>query len=140
MSKHAGNCSPSNTNKLRGRNLNINVSKEYVILRNGDVEWKMYKLLGSLLDTAEDIKRHKGFTIAAIKAKKDIFYSNMDVIMKMRAFNVYVDSIFLYNCELWDWQTLNVFHWRLLRTAVLSMSEMCEKLSNKIFEEKTLQV
>ena len=131
------------TNKLKARNLNINATKteEYVIVRNGDVKWKKCKLLGSLLDTAEDIVRRKGLAIAAIKAKKEIFYSDMDVIMKMRAFNVYVGSIFLYNCELWgltDTQrnSIDAFHRRLLRTAVLNV-RWPRKVSNVEVYERT---
>ena len=129
--------------KLQPRNLNINSSKteEYVVVRNGDEEWKKCKLLGTLLGTAEDIKRRKGLAIAAIKAKKDIFYSDMDVTLKVRAFNVYVGSIFLYNCELWGLtetqrDSIDAFHRRLLRTAVLNV-KWPRKMSNVEVYERT---
>ena len=85
--------------KLKPRSLNINLGKteEFVVTRNGEITWRKCKLLGSLLGTEEDIKRRKG----AIRSKRDVFYSNMDIVLKMRAFNVYIGSIFLYNSELW---------------------------------------
>ena len=122
--------------KLKPRNLNINLSKteEFVITRNGEIAWRKCKLLGSLLGTVEDIKRRKSLAIAAIRAKKDVFYSNMDIILKMRAFNVYVGSIFLYNSELWGLtqtqiDSIDAFHRRLLRTAVLNI-KWPKKVSN----------
>jgi hypothetical protein len=47
--------------KLRERNLNANPDKteEYKVKRGGNDNWKKCKLLGSLLDTPEDIKRRK---------------------------------------------------------------------------------
>ena len=63
---------------LATRNLQINESQteEYMIKRKGDESWKDCKLLGSLLDTGNDIKRRKGLAIGAINRMKHIFYSN----------------------------------------------------------------
>ena len=114
--------------RLAPRNLTVNISKteEYVVSRDGDKLWRKCKLLGSLLGTAEDIARRKGLASAAIQSKKDIFYSRMDTELKMRGFNCYVASIFLYNCELWgltqtQCDAIDAYHRRLLRTAVLNV-------------------
>ena len=74
------------------------------------------------------------FSLSFWSAKKDVFYSNMDIILKMRAFNVYVGSIFLYNSELWGLtqtqiDSIDAFHRRLLRTAVLNI-KWPKKVSN----------
>ena len=65
--------------KLKPRSLNINLGKteEFVVTRNGEITWRKCKLLGSLLGTEEDIKRRKSLAIAAIRSKRDIFYSNI---------------------------------------------------------------
>ena len=122
--------------KLKPRSLNINLGKteEFVVTRNGEITWRKCKLLGSLLGTEEDIKRRKGLAIAAIRSKRDVFYSNMDIVLKMRAFNVYIGSIFLYNSELWGLtkvqiDSIDAFHRRLLRTAVLNI-KWPKKVSN----------
>ena len=63
-------------------------------------DWKDCKLLGSLLDTDNDIRRKKGLAIGAINRMKHLFYSNkIDIKTKMRVFNCYVSSIFLYNVD-----------------------------------------
>ncbi len=51
--------------KLKESNLKVNNDKteEYKISSNGDPAWKKCKLLGSLLDSEEDIKRRKGLAI-----------------------------------------------------------------------------
>ena len=83
--------------KLENRNLTINESKSeyYEITRKGNEDWKKCKYLGSLLDTEKDIKRRKGLAIAAINNMKTIFYGNLELKTKIRAFNCYVSSIFL---------------------------------------------
>ena len=119
----------------RGLDVNDTKTEEYSISRGGDENWKCCKLLGSLLGTEEDIARRKALAVAAIRSKSDIFYSNLDIPMKMRAFNCYVGSIFLYNCELWGLtrsqkDAIDAFHRRLLRTAVLNV-RWPRKVSNE---------
>ena len=129
------------TERLKPRGLIINQSKteEYVIVRDGDDKWRKCKLLGSLLGTEEDIARRKGLAIAAIRQKSDIFYSRLDIPMKMRAFNCYVASIFLYNSELWGLtrtqeNAIDAFHRRLLRTAVLNVKWPKKMSNNEVYE------
>ena len=110
------------------RNLQINHTKteEFVIERNGCDKWRKCKLLGSLLDTNSDVKRRKGLAIAAINNMKSLFYGKISLNIKIRAFSCYVESIFLYNSELWSLTTsiensIDSFHRRLLRTACLNI-------------------
>ena len=82
---------------LAKRNLQINTSKteEFEIKRNGDNTWKSCKLLGSLLDTQNDIKRRKALAISTIHNMKYIFYGKLSIAIKLRAFDCYVESMFL---------------------------------------------
>ena len=114
--------------KLSLRNLTINDTKteKYEIKRNGKEDWKKCKFLGSLLDTEEDIKRRKGLAIAAINTMKEIFYGKLDLKIKVRSFNCYISSIFLYNSELWTITptieaAIDAFHRRLIRTSCLNI-------------------
>ena len=67
----------------RGLVVNETKTEEYSVSREGDDGWKRCKLLGSLLSTAEDIVRRKALAVAAISSKSEIFYSNLDIPMKM---------------------------------------------------------
>ena len=95
--------------QLATRNLTINTSKteEHKISRtNCDNSWKTCKLLGSLLDTENDIKRRKGLAIDALHKLKYIFNANkLSIATKVKAFNTYIDSIFLYNSDIWTLTT-----------------------------------
>ena len=91
---------------------------------NPHPDWKKCKLLGSLLDTESDIGRRKGLTLSSLQAYQFIFNSKrIGIDLKIRTFNVYSASIFLYNSELWtltDTQEKEIdsFHRRLLRKVV----------------------
>ena len=64
--------------------------------------WKNCKLLGSILDTENDIKRRKILTIDAMKKLNNVFNSaRINIQTKMRCFKAYINSVFLYNSELW---------------------------------------
>ena len=65
----------------------------------------------------------------------------MDTELKMRGFNCYVASIFLYNCEIWgltqtQCDAIDAYHRRLLRTAVLNV-RWPQKVTNVEVYEKT---
>ena len=65
-------------------------------------EWKLCKCLGSLLDTEADIQRRKGLAISSMRTLYLLFKSrNISQTTKIRIFEAYVSSIFLYNSELW---------------------------------------
>ena len=89
---------------LEQDNLQINHSKteEYDIKREGDEKWKKCKLLGSCLDTTKDIERRKGLAIAAYNKLEKFFKSRtVSQNTKLRMFDAYISSIFMYNSELW---------------------------------------
>ena len=69
----------------------------------GNDEWKKCKILGSLIGTEEDINKRKILAIEAYKALNSIFSSKKSISnkIKLRTFNSYVGSVFLYNSELW---------------------------------------
>ena len=115
--------------KLQQRNLHMNVTKteQYAITRGGDVLWKDCRLLGSLLDTDSDIKRRKGLAAGVICELKHIFFSKrLCTKTKVRVFDAFVTSIFMYNAELWSLtatkeKKIDSFHRRLLRKACLNI-------------------
>ena len=125
----------------RGLHINDTKTEEYKIQRKGNVDWKKCKLLGSLLDTENDIKRRKGLAIAAINTLKYIFNSSkLNIKTKLRVFNCYISSIFLYNSELWTLtktkeNQIDSFHRRLIRTSCLNI-----KWPNKISTTKLYEI
>ena len=89
---------------LKNRNLLVNESKteKYTVERNGSDQWKTCKYVGSLLDTQQDIKRRNSLANQSYISVKDI-YRNKDISLdtKLRIYNALIESIFLYNCEVW---------------------------------------
>ena len=58
--------------------------------------------MGSLLDTEKDINRRKIIEIDAFKTLNKIVDSTkISNTVKIRTFNAYFASVFLYNSELW---------------------------------------
>jgi len=108
---------------LKKRNLDINFNKteQYNINRHGDEEWKKCKYLGSMLDTETDIKRRKCLAIVAFNKYKSILTSKkLNIKTRIRLFNIYIGSVFLYNAELWFSSIkidniIDAFHRTLLR-------------------------
>ncbi|XP_064646185.1 uncharacterized protein LOC135499369 [Lineus longissimus] len=129
--------------QLKKRNLNVNETKteKHTITRNGNDEWKRCKLLGSLLDTEKDIKRRKGLTISTFNKLKNILQSSkIDLKTKLRVFNTYLRSIFLYNSELWTptaklEQEIDAFQRTLLRK--LLGIRWPQRISNEDLNKKT---
>ena len=77
-----------------------------------------------LLDTSYDIERRKGITLDSIQKFEYIYKSKrISTELKIRTFNTYTASIFLYNSELWAitdtlQDDIDSFHRRLLRRAI----------------------
>ena len=70
--------------------------------RQGSEKGKKCNLLGSLLDTEKDINRRTILAIDAFKTLNNIFdIRKISTAVKIRTFNAYVASVFLYNSELW---------------------------------------
>ena len=87
-------------------------------------KWKKCKLLGSYNDTETDIKHRKAIVINNMKNSKAIYSSkHLSIHTKVRYFNCFETSIFLYNCALWTLtpsqvKTIDSFHRRILRKAI----------------------
>ena len=81
-------------------------------------------ILGTMLDTSEDIKRRKRLAREAMDKIKYISRDRrLDIDIKMRAFNAYTSSVFLYNSETWTVNkttadSLDSYHRRLMRDAI----------------------
>ena len=92
---------------LENKNLIVNRGKteEFEIPKPpepNEPDWKKCKLLGSLLHTASDISRRRGLTVNSMKALQPIYKSkHISLMLKVRTFQAYGASIFLYNSELW---------------------------------------
>ena len=105
------------------RNLCINTDKteEYEVSRTGNDEWKKCKLVGSLIDTTCDINRRRGLALHAYNKLKKILKSRqVNPKLKVKVLNIYIKSIFLYNCEIWTItkeleNSIDVFQRTLLR-------------------------
>ena len=112
--------------KLKSRDLIINESKteEYSISKTSNPEWKKCKILGTILDTEKDINRRKILAIDALKCITDITKSSkISESLKIRTFNAYVASIFLYNSETWTLSltlqnNIDAFQRKLLRQSL----------------------
>ena len=64
---------------------------------------KKCKLLGSILDTGNNVTRRKILVINAMRKLSYIFNSTrISIQMKTRTFQTYIAPIFLYNSELWS--------------------------------------
>ena len=132
--------------QLKNYNLHINESKteEYKIGRDGPEDWKKCKYLGTLLYTGSDIIRRKGLAISAFNKLNHIFKNKkLSTRLKVRVFNAYVASIFLYNSELWTMTTalehkLNTFQRSLLRK--LLNIRWPQTISNRNLYEQTNEI
>ena len=115
--------------KLEKRDLKINTSKteRFEISRKGDDKWKNCKFLGSILQTDNDIKKRKSLAITAANKLHSIFRSKLiPQRTKLKTLTTYVQSIFLYNCEIWttshnNIQEIDAFHRRMIRQYVLNI-------------------
>ena len=128
--------------KLKDRNLIVNNSKteEYEVHREGTDDWHKCKYLGSHLHPESDIKRSKILAQSAYNKLKDAFESKkVSVATKNRLLTSHVQSIFLYNSELWTIMqkvesVIDVFQRNLLRQ-ILNV-----KWPKKISNEKLYQI
>jgi hypothetical protein len=125
-----GNCKKSIQNieqeiteKLKLRDLLINKSKteKINVNQNSDDNWKKCKYLGSFLDTKKDLSHRKQMSMIAFHKYNKILQSKkINLKTRMRIFDCYISSIFLYNSELWTItqkieNEIDVFQRKLLR-------------------------
>ena len=125
----------------KGLKVNKNKAKYYIITRQNH-QWKKCKLLETLLNSEEDIKRRK---ILAINAANNLrcFFENdkLAISLKLKLINTYIESIFLYNSETWTLtksmeESINAFQRRILRRYCFNIING-QKLSEiKIFTRK----
>ena len=86
--------------------------------------WKTCKLLGSRLDSETDIKCRKAQACKTLSEMSNIFQSkHLSLQTKLKQFKTYIETIFLYNSELWSLtpsedKKIDAFHRRLLRKAI----------------------
>ena len=133
------------TPKLTSRGLIVNESKneDYDITADGDEKWKKCKLQGSLLDTKTDIKRRKHLANSAYNKLKDVFEDKkLANKQKIRVFRACVESVFLYNGEIWTInkttnKMIDGYHRRMLRNAI--NIKWPNKISNEHLYKKTEQ-
>ena len=131
---------------LKDKNLKVNEGKteEYQIGKGESDDWKKCKYLGSLLDTEKDIKRRKILAIDAYRKLRNIFESKkISLEVKLRLMRSHIQSIFLYNCELWTLTKnleyeIDVFQRSILRR-ILDI-KWYDKISNKDLYSRTKEV
>ena len=111
------------------------------IIKDTTPNWKLCKILGSLLDSDKDFERRKALTLDAMKKYEHIFKSkHVGNKMKLRTFNMYIASVFLYNTEIWGINKvladkINSFHRRIIRYAI--NIKWPKRISNEKLREKT---
>ena len=129
--------------KLTDKGLQINDSKteRYKIDRQNN-DWKKCKLLGSLLDTEQDMQRRKSLAINAAN-NLNVFFKNdrLTIATKMNLIDTYIEPIFLYNSEKWattkkQEESIDTFQRTLIRKYVLQI-KWSEKISNEQLYLKT---
>ena len=134
--------------KLVQRGLKINESKteEYTNKRaNCDNRWRDCELLGSLLDTQNDIKRRKVLAINATNKLKHLFLNKgVTIRVKTALFKSYIIPIFLYNSELWTLtnsmqRKVDSFQRRIIRTFVLNVRWPTIVKNEEIFTKTKLE-
>jgi len=109
---------------LKDRNLFINESKteRFSIINKDDTDWKKCKIVGSYLGTEEDFKRRKTLTNYTFATIKPIFRDHhLTKKTKLRIFSALIESVFLYNSEVWTVtkpleRAIDVFQRQILRT------------------------
>eukprot|EP00794_Sanderia_malayensis_P019687 gene19687-biopygen13951 len=89
---------------LKKRKLNANPEKteKYAVRKNGDESWKNTKYLGSHFDTKKDIKRRTGIAYGTFNdIKRWLTSPRASLSNKIRRFEAFLSTIFLYNSEIW---------------------------------------
>ena len=80
----------------KGLKVNKNKTENYINRQNH--QWKKCKLLGTLLDTEEDIKTRKILAINAANNLRRFFEKDkLTINLKLKLINTYIEPIFLCN-------------------------------------------
>ena len=102
----------------------------------GNEEWRSSKLLGSLLESKNDITRRCMLgNIAFQKFKKVWSQSNVPIQKKLLVYEAQVVSVIMYNCSSWAapknyWHKLDVCHRNHLRS-IMNITWPKSMISNK---------
>ena len=121
--------------------MNKNKAKYYIITRQNH-QWKKCKLLETLLNSEEDIKRRKILAINAANNLRRFFENNkLAVSLKLKLINTYIESIFLYNSETWTLtksmeESINAFQRRIVRRYCFNI-KWPKNLNNQDLYKKT---
>ena len=70
---------PSSELSLWDLIMNEEKTKKFTIKRNGEETWKKCKLLGTLLDTQDDVKRRKVLAMNVVNSMKEIFFRDISI-------------------------------------------------------------
>ena len=82
--------------------VNKDKTERFSIKHDGDEDWKDIILLGSKLDTESDISRRKGIACAAFNKHQYLLTNKkLPLLLRVRYFEAFVSSIFLYQCGIW---------------------------------------
>ena len=101
--------------------MNESKPEKYSISRDSNDDWKNCKLVGNKLDTERDISNRKTLVNLAFQRLKPILLSQRTTqIAKLKRFEALLDSIFIYNSELWGLtkhqeSQIDVFQRQILR-------------------------
>ena len=129
---------------LRTRHLLVNGDKTewHTIRKHGTEDWKTCKYLGSLLDTIEeDFKRRKSLAFNAFnKLRFFLTHKKSPTQNKIRRFEAFVATIFLYNSETWTMtikleKKIDVLQRTFLRS-IINKTKL-DKISNTQLYEQT---
>ena len=146
-STHTATCVEENVPpELEKRKLNANADKteKYDVRKDGPEEWKKCKYLGSLFDTEADITRRKGLAYDAFNnIKKWLTTKNSSIANKIKRFEAFISTIFLYNSEIWTLNKkledkIDVLQRSFLRR-IIGVSR-ADRISNDKLYEKTKTV
>ena len=82
--------------------INKGKTEKYEISRESNDDWKKCKLVGSLLNSLDDINRRKVLVIDTFKTYENALKSRkISEKVKIRIFETYLESVFMYNSEIW---------------------------------------
>ena len=108
-----------NENKILWSDLDYLVNYKPKEITDPNPDWRKCKLLGSCLGTKEDIERRKELLIDSMKNLSELFQSkHISLILKIPLFIAFINSIMLYNSELWALTNTKWKNWRFSKKAV----------------------
>ena len=126
-----------------GLKINNSKTERFTISRNQH-EWKKCKLLGTILDTTEDIKRRKTLAISTANNLQNLFNNgDLTINVKVKLIDTYIEPIFLYNSETWTLtktmeESVDAFQRTMIRRYVLNL-KWPKTISNiRLYEKVTV--